>query len=392
MLVFGDYIRDIYIYGTVDRISPESPIPVFVEDYQEARPGGVGNVIANLQALGTTPVSFYDLNSVKKRFVCDNHILFRSDIESNTTKLSNILEYDIHLKNSIEKHTYAIISDYNKGFIDQPLELIDLLKRYNIKVVVDPKKPIENYKGADIVKLNLKELNTFCTLPEYDSIVDILTKNNIGALVVTMGAEGAVIHTVDKTIEIKAERHQVSDVTGAGDIFIAVLTHFLSKGNNLEQACKKAVKLSSISVTKFGTYTLQQEDIKKAYTVFTNGCFDILHKGHIEYLKQSKQLGDKLIVGLNSDQSVKMLKGEDRPINNQQDRKAVLEALDCVDEVIIFDEETPYNLIKSLQPDIITKGGDYIVDTVIGNDLAEVIIIPYIEGYSTSKVLRKLNG
>jgi rfaE bifunctional protein nucleotidyltransferase chain/domain len=124
--------------------------------------------------------------------------------------------------------------------------------------------------------------------------------------------------------------------------------------------------------------------------VFTNGCFDILHKGHIEYLRESKKLGTRLIVGLNSDDSVRRLKGENRPVNNQWDRKLVLEELRCVDEVIIFEEDTPYELIKKITPDIITKGGDYKIEDVVGHDLAKTIIIPFLEGYSTSNVLKKL--
>lgn|ERR1035437_843422 len=124
--------------------------------------------------------------------------------------------------------------------------------------------------------------------------------------------------------------------------------------------------------------------------VFTNGCFDILHRGHIEYLKQSKKLGTYLIVGINSDDSVRRLKGENRPFNNQWDRKSVLDELRCVDEVIIFEEDTPYELIKKVGPDIITKGGDYKVEDVVGHDLAQIVIIPYLEGYSTSNILKKL--
>ena len=124
--------------------------------------------------------------------------------------------------------------------------------------------------------------------------------------------------------------------------------------------------------------------------VFTNGCFDILHRGHIEYLKQSKKLGTYLIVGINSDNSVRRLKGENRPVNNQWDRKSILEELRCVDEVIIFEEDTPYELIKKVEPDIITKGGDYKVEDVVGHDLAQIVIIPYLEGYSTSNILKKL--
>jgi rfaE bifunctional protein nucleotidyltransferase chain/domain len=124
--------------------------------------------------------------------------------------------------------------------------------------------------------------------------------------------------------------------------------------------------------------------------VFTNGCFDILHRGHIDYLKKSKQLGDYLIVAINSDDSVRRLKGPDRPINNQWDRKFCLEELRCVDEVIIFEEDTPYELIKKISPDIITKGGDYTVEEVVGHDLAKTVIIPFVEGYSSTRILNRI--
>ena len=125
--------------------------------------------------------------------------------------------------------------------------------------------------------------------------------------------------------------------------------------------------------------------------VFTNGCFDILHVGHLQYLEQSRALGDKLIVGLNSDDSVRRLKGPSRPVNNQEDRKRMLEALRCVDEVIIFDEDTPYELIRSLNPDIITKGGDYRVEDVVGQDLSQVVVLPYVNGKSTTRILNHEN-
>lgn len=125
--------------------------------------------------------------------------------------------------------------------------------------------------------------------------------------------------------------------------------------------------------------------------VFTNGCFDILHVGHIEYLEQSKNLGHKLVVGLNSDESVRRLKGPNRPINNQVDRKRMLEALRCVDEVVIFEEDTPYNLITSLQPDIVTKGGDYLPENVVGYGLSKVVVLPYVDGKSTTRILSHAN-
>lgn len=124
--------------------------------------------------------------------------------------------------------------------------------------------------------------------------------------------------------------------------------------------------------------------------IFTNGCFDVLHRGHIEYLKKSKELGDYLIVGINSDRSVKKLKGEDRPLYNQEDRKFFLEELRCVDEVIIFDEDDPIDLLKKVKPDILTKGGDNIIENVPGHDLVKTIILPFVDGYGTSKLLKRL--
>lgn len=378
--VIGDYISDIYVYGDVDRISPESPIPIFKKTREEHRPGGAGNVYANLNALGSSAIMLCSKNSTKYRYVYDNHIMFRADDERYVV--------NNNMKFKLDGIKYCILSDYNKGYLHNSQAIIERCKKHGCIVIVDPKKSIDNYKGADIVKLNNKEYELYCS--SYKSVQDAMLSNDIGCFIITQGALGATIFTNNTFTHIEADNHQVADVTGAGDIFIAVLTHYLSKGFDIVAASKKAVKLSSISVTKFGTYVLQPEDIIKATTVFTNGCFDILHRGHIEYLKQSKALGNKLIVGLNSDRSVSSLKGKDRPINKQEDRKAVLESLSFVDEVIIFDENTPYELIKKIQPDIITKGGDYTVEQVVGNDLAEVKIISYIKDYSTTKILEKI--
>jgi len=209
-----------------------------------------------------------------------------------------------------------------------------------------------------------------------------------------LGKKGVYISSNDHEELISATEHQVSDVTGAGDVFIAAMTHYLDKNYLLYESCVRACKLASLSVTKFGTYVLTEDDIAsiEERIVFTNGCFDILHKGHIEYLKKSKALGKKLIVGLNSDESIRRLKGLCRPINSQEDRKEVLESIGYIDQVIIFDEDTPYELIKKIKPDIITKGGDYMPSTVVGNDLAKVVIIPFVDGYSTTDILEKING
>lgn len=379
--VIGDYILDQYIYGKVTRISPESPIPVFEEISIEGRAGGSGNVAENLKALGANVRHYYDghHHAIKKRYVCDHHIMFRSDSE----------DYIIneHLDFDLIDTKYCILSDYNKGFLHHSQEIIRRCHAQGCLVVVDPKKHLSHYHGADYIKLNDKELSKYTDGEDYQ---EILEKYDIGSLIITQGDRGVFVYSKDFRGQIPCERHQVSDVTGAGDVFVAAMTFFLAKGRSLKDAATKANTLASLSVTKFGTYTLRSEDIKQTKVIFTNGCFDILHKGHVEYLKKSRELGSKLIVGLNSDESVRKLKGPDRPINNQEDRKAILESLGCVDEVIIFNDDTPYELIKKIRPDIITKGGDYKPRDVVGNDLCDVVIIPLVEGKSTTNIIEKI--
>jgi D-beta-D-heptose 7-phosphate kinase/D-beta-D-heptose 1-phosphate adenosyltransferase len=379
--VIGDYILDEYITGKVERISPESPIPIFKEVSYEFRDGGSGNVVANLQALGAGVDHYFDVtnHAIKKRYVCDNHLVFRSDNEQYI--INDKIDFDL------TGVKYCILSDYNKGYLHYTHRIITLCKSFGCKVIIDPKKRLENYIGADIVKLNQKELVDYT---DGEPPVDLLYKYKFGAIVVTRGRDGVSVYTRDSTTHIKGEQHSVSDVTGAGDVFIASMTYYLSLGDDLVTACTKANKLAGLSVTKFGTYVLTQDDIKQVKTVFTNGCFDILHRGHIELLRESKKLGGRLVVGLNSDESVRRLKGNNRPVNKQEDRKALLESLESVDEVVIFDEDTPRRVIENLRPDIITKGGDYTTETVVGNDLAEVIIIPLVGNLSTTSIIEKL--
>lgn len=385
--LIGDHIVDNYIYGKMNRFSPESPIPIFDIIDGEVRPGGASNVNNNLLKLGAYVDYFYDdVNyCIKKRYVCDGHIIFRCDEDKISTADTSGVEFP-------EETEYVILSDYNKGILRDSQKIINRLKKQGKIVIVDPKKSLVNYEGADIIKLNESEYQRFSMVD--GGYQDTRKFYNIGTLVITRGKKGPIIVDENGVTKIDGIDKEVADVTGAGDVFIAAMTYYLAKGKSIYKACEWANKLASMSVGHFGTYVITEDDIKKVEqkVVFTNGCFDILHKGHIDYLKKSKALGDKLIVGINSDKSVEKLKGLCRPHNNQEDRKSILESLEFVDEVIIFSSDTPYELIKHIEPDIITKGGDYTVENVVGNDLAEVVIIPFTEGYSTTNTLEHMNG
>jgi D-beta-D-heptose 7-phosphate kinase/D-beta-D-heptose 1-phosphate adenosyltransferase len=338
-------------------------------------------------ALGAYVDYFFDNKeySTKKRYVCDNHIMFRVDEDKTSTSDISQIQFP-------EETKYVILSDYNKGVLSKSQQLVHSLKEQGKIVIVDPKKSLVNYEGADFVKLNESEYHRFSMIE--GGYQETRKFYNIGTLVITMADKGVVIVSKDGIQTVPGESKQVSDVTGAGDVFIAAMTYYLAKGKSIYNACELANKLAALSVCKFGTYTLTPEDVRSVEkkVVFTNGCFDFIHRGHVTYLEKSKELGDYLIIGLNSDDSVKRLKGENKPYNNQDDRKKVLESLKCVDEVIIFDEDTPYDLIKRIEPDIITKGGDYKTkEEVVGNDIANVELIPFLEGYSTTKMVEKIN-
>jgi len=195
--------------------------------------------------------------------------------------------------------------------------------------------------------------------------------------------------TLDETFKVSTKDVPVHDVTGAGDVVMAAVVYAMSKGMTIPQAMELANKCAAIAIQQPGTYVVKFNEVLRR-VVFTNGCFDILHPGHLTLLKAAKENGDYLVVGLNSDDSVKRLKGDGRPINNQESRKFALEAIKYVDEVIIFDEDTPIDLIKKIKPDVIVKGGDYSPDQVVGNDVADVVIVPTVYGHSTTNIINAI--
>jgi len=373
VLVIGDVIIDRYITGTSNRLSPEAPVPVVEHQSTTEFQGGAGLVFENLKKL-KLDVELYDTkqpSSLKTRLICDGHYVTRID-EDVVADSDEVL--DVVLADTFESYDYVILSDYNKGILKHSNKIIEHINSFGCKVIVDPKKSAAEYQGAWLVKPNGKEFDQFCFADWQGNIVTTRADRHVQARI------------AGEEYNIPVDTVEVSDVTGAGDCFLAALVYGFVKGYDYKKSLEVAVRGSRKSVSHNGTYLLKVEDLEQK-TVFTNGVFDILHKGHFELLKQARELGSELIVAINSDASVKRLKGNSRPVNNETTRAGQLELLPWVDRVLIFQEDTPYQTICDLQPDVIVKGGDYTVNEVIGGDLAEVYIVPRIEGYSTTGII-----
>ena len=378
VLVLGDVIIDKYIYGTSTRISPEAPVPVITYIDEKETRGGAGLVYENLKSLGVDVDMFETPGdiSVKTRVICDGHYITRIDDDKHANG-ADVL--DLVKSTDFSQYDYVVLSDYNKGVLDEAKDIIAHINKYNCKVIVDPKEHAWFYEGAWLVK------------PNYNEFHDLGFDEWQGNIITTNAGEEVIAHIDGKNYEIPVENLEVADVTGAGDCFLASFVYALTKGYDYEKAIKVAVRGSTESVKHAGTYILKKSDLEDV-VVWTNGVFDILHIGHLKLLRHAHSLGNRLIVGINSDASVKRLKGDLRPINDQDTRKELLLELGFVDDVIIFDEDTPLEAMTVLEPDIIVKGGDYTFDTVVGNHLAEVVIFPIVEGHSTSATIKKIDN
>ena len=312
--------------------------------------------------------------SVKTRIICDGHYVTRidDDAQANGTEVLKQVQ-----ETNFSQYDYVLLSDYNKGVLDEAREIIKHINTFNCKIIVDPKENQWFYEGAWLVKPNYSEFESL----EFD---------NWQGNIITTNAGEEVIATIDgKRYEVPVDNLEVADVTGAGDCFLASFVYALTKGYNYEKAIKIAVQGSTESVKHAGTYILKKADLEETI-IFTNGVFDILHTGHLKLLEYAKSKGNKLIVGINSDESVKRLKGSNRPVNNHMLRKEQLLALPWVDEVHIFKEDTPLELMNWLNPDLIIKGGDYIIKTVVGHEKFNVEIFPTVEGKSTTSIIEKM--
>lgn len=388
LALIGDFMRDVFIYGTCTRLNPEGPAPLVDQHHVVTRYGGAGNVFENFKSLGVSADLFFanDLDnlSVKTRIIANNTVVCRYDqdcIADNTALLAKLHTTDF------SQYPYVVISDYAKGSV---FGIKDIISKITAPVIVDPKQSFDNYTGAWCIKPNLQEFERWYGPFSHATLRTFALANNHELVIVTRGSYGVTYYWQGQCVDLPATSYKVADVTGAGDCFLAAFVYALMQGNTVPKAIASANYAAGISVSQLGTYTLKPSDLLRT-VVFTNGCFDLLHQGHVHLLEESSKLGNYLVVGINSDDSVKRLKGSTRPVINQWERKLALEALPVVDKVIIFYEDTPLHTIQQLQPDIITKGDDYAVEDVVGNELAKVVIIPRIGDYSTTGILNEIN-
>lgn len=451
ILVIGDIMLDQYVSGNVTRISPEAPVPVVKVSDEWSTLGGAANVAANVSTLGgeailiglvgndTAANQVSDLANdcgiqsevivgdpptiVKTRVVSGQQIVRFDKEEELVWSDAQLAELQSKLSDIIPESDVILLSDYAKGTLsDEVLKLVfDLANQHSIKVLIDPKRADWScYKGAFAITPNLVELQMThhgkSAVNEDNSIVSACNSLReeflIENVVATRSSYGMTLVKPNGILNIPTRALEVFDVSGAGDTVLAALGVSLAQGKSIAESAFIANAAAGIVVSKRGTAVVTRKELESFIRksdktvvrselaefkssrsgqkiVFTNGCFDVLHQGHRKLLKEARELGDCLVVGLNSDDSIKRLKGTDRPINSLQQRIEALEALPFVDAVIVFEEDTPYELLQELRPNLLIKGGDYAASEVVGNDLVdEVVIVPLVEGVSTTELLK----
>ena len=463
VLVVGDLMLDKYVWGDVERVSPEAPVPVLLTGHRSEQPGGAANVAMNLAGLGArvTVMGFgggdddqYALEALlrdsgvksvivtcpgmpttsKLRVLAGHQQLLRIDSEAkpgNTDLAAENLLGRVAMV--LPEAAVIVLSDYAKGVVSERVcrTVIAEARRIGVPVVVDPKgQDFTRYRGATAICPNAKELAA-ATEPATDlnkllsagqAMVPVL---DLEYMLVTLSEKGIAILRRDSRVHVPAAARQVYDVSGAGDTAVAVVAAALASGVAIETAARLANIAAGIVIGKVGTVPIQRGELLGALSeelqrgsedkvlppelllaqvanwrsrglqvVFTNGCFDLLHIGHITLLERARRMGDRLIVAVNGDRSVRRLKGFERPLVQECDRARILAALAVVDAVVVFDESTPLRLIEALRPNVLVKGGDYTEDEVVG--AAEVRgwggrveLVPLVEGCSTTNLIER---
>ncbi len=460
VLVVGDVMLDRYWHGATNRISPEAPVPVVKVEQIEDRPGGAANVALNIAALGApawlvgvtgqdeaaaslaerlqaagVAAHFQRIASqptiVKLRVMSRHQQLLRLDFEEPFATDADALLAEVSAL--LDQVKVLILSDYGKGALQNHQALIQAARARAVPVLADPKgKDFSIYRGASLITPNLAEFEAVVgrCADEAELVTKglaLLAELELGALLVTRGEHGMTLLRLGfPALHLPARAREVFDVTGAGDTVISTLASALAAGEELPQAVALANLAASIVVGKLGTASVSAPELRRAVqreqgvgrgvmsldqlltaledarahgekVVFTNGCFDILHAGHVSYLEQARALGDRLVVAINDDASVTRLKGPGRPINSVDRRMAVLAGLGAVDWVVSFSEDTPELLLEKLRPDVLVKGGDYGLDGVVGAAIVnayggEVKVLSFVDSCSTTAIVEKIRG
>jgi len=468
VLCVGDVMLDRYVYGTVERISPEAPIPVLRVQRETAMLGGAGNVLRNLLALGARacflsavgndpsgreiaglvagedrvePHILIDRSrstSIKTRFVAASQQLLRTDDETVAALAPAVREDLVRLARAVAPdHAAVVLSDYDKGVLRDGTAagVIAAARAAGKPVVVDPKgSDYARYRGANILTPNRRELAEATEMPvDGDEQVvaaarRLLNRLDLDAVLVTRSQEGMTLVEREGGVHhLPAEAREVFDVSGAGDTVIATFAAALGAGLTPLEAARLSNVAAGIAVGKVGTAAVHLAEIAQALrahdlmlqgeskveplagalgrvqawrreglrVAFTNGCFDLLHPGHVALLSQARASADRLVVGLNSDESVARLKGAGRPIQDHTARAAVLASLAAVDLVVVFAEDTPLALIQAIKPDVLVKGADYAHAEVVGAAEVEalggrVLLADLLPGHSTTQTIARL--
>jgi D-beta-D-heptose 7-phosphate kinase / D-beta-D-heptose 1-phosphate adenosyltransferase len=466
VLILGDVMLDRFIYGNIERISPEAPIPVLTIERETDMPGGAANVARNLSGAGARAVLLGVVGAdewagklsaklvslagikihliedcsrpttVKTRFVADGQQVLRADQE-NSKALSPQIQSRLlaAYESAMADSEIVILSDYAKGVLGNSVlaEAISIARRAGKTIVTDPKSvSFEKYRGATVLTPNRYELQAACGFEcaTDEAVVrgarQILKGGVCEIVVVTRGQDGmSIIRSNGDSHHLRTTAREVFDVSGAGDTVVATMTAALALGADIGDACTLANVAAGIVVGKHGTAIATSDEMIAALTphhgpsdtyeifsrervvrmarewrsagltvAFTNGCFDLLHPGHVSLLDQARRQADRLIVGINSDDSVRRLKGPARPLQSEIARATVLASLKSVDAVVIFEEDTPLQIIDVVRPDVLVKGADYTVDQVVGADLVSkrggrVFLAELIPGHSTTSTLER---
>jgi D-beta-D-heptose 7-phosphate kinase/D-beta-D-heptose 1-phosphate adenosyltransferase len=459
VLVVGDLMLDRYWTGPCSRISPEAPVPVVRVDRSEDRPGGAGNVALNVATLGASArlmgVVGDDANAdlleqrlsesgvkcefvrvpgnatiTKLRALSQNQQLLRLDFEDGFPDFVPA-ELTEQVAAALGETDVLLLSDYGKGALREVAALVMLARERGIPVVVDPKGiDFAKYRGATLLTPNFSEFEAVvghcADEPDVEQRAEALRRGlDLAALLVTRSEKGmSLFRRGEEALHQPTRAREVFDVTGAGDTVIATLAASLGAGCELPEAMMLANLAAGVVVAKVGTATVTEAELGRAMLkhlplqrgvieesallalieqarhggeriVMTNGCFDILHAGHVAYLAEARALGDRLIVAVNDDASVGRLKGPSRPVNALGQRMAVLAALESVDWVVPFGEDTPARLIEALLPDVLVKGGDYKPEDIAGgaaviDNGGEVRVLEFIDGQSTTRIIESI--